>query len=118
MSPDPTIIVGFFGLLGVIGAAVVTARASRNTEKASPYAALADRVVALEKSDGEKNKRIERLNARLAHVEQAADSLDQAADALTSLEEGITAGRIPPWPDRLAGLATSLRVLAARLRTH
>lgn len=84
-------------LLGAAGVAYAAWRAGRATEH-TPYSALADRVLALEKSDREARKRIGRLETREA----------QLVRYLRSLLEWADGGAAPPPPDPPSDLADFL----------
>lgn len=79
MGPaDPSVIIAVVTTLGVIGGAALAGRSSMRTKLAestmSPYAALAERVVALEKSDAEKHRTISELTSEVDRLKRSRRS--------------------------------------------
>lgn len=96
--------------LGWLGYRQAT-KAKRIETTASPYDALAKRVVELEKADEDKAKRIERLEQGRADDKRTIRTLmdDRGAliQYLTQLRDDITGGRPPrPVPAHLRDLVS------------
>jgi hypothetical protein len=97
------------GAIGVILSALVAWRATKIQAKASPYAVLAERVLALEDADRDKAERIstqteqiEALKADLRQKTQRIELLEGDFDVLIpemlTWEHWIETGAAPPPP--------------------
>lgn len=117
MAPEVWTLLGQLVILGgTLGVGLITSRGGRKTQelaaKASPYDALAARVVHLEGQVTAQDERIERLERELAASEKArgeveqerdrlADALDQARRliyiALRFVDKHVPAAIHRPW---------------------
>lgn len=100
MTPAVLTVIGgiVVGILALISARWV----ARIQAKSSPYAALADRVVALERSDSDKAKQIARLEADLRAKTQRIELLEGDFDVLIPelvvWDQWVQTGAAPPPP--------------------
>lgn len=92
-------------LLGLIGTVVVAVGGywtAKSSGKASPYDALAGRVVALEKADADKGEELSRQAKELRNQACQIDTLRQTEGLLVRwlrrIRHGVEGGTIPPWP--------------------
>ena len=102
-APDPTIIVAVFVFFGTVVASWLAARASIRVKtlegRQTPYDALANRVLALEKSDAEKGAELSALRDQVGRLKrESREDRDYIARAARWIDHHQPGQYPPPTP--------------------